>query len=150
MSRSSSATVIAFAIALLAPLLAFATPAQADVSGTWTNTGTAGGGTDCPTTWSGSPNYSLEATSILKVRVAAGGQATCSITIRGTDLSTWQISLDQGASWTTLFGTFEGISVSGGPFDFWYRVGTTPATLGSGVYPDASFYGSRFRNPVIS
>ena len=140
-------TRVGLAAALLAPMLALAPAAQADVSGTWTNTGPAVG-TDCPTTWSGSPTYSLQATSILKVTVAAGGQSTCSITIRGTDLSTWQISLDQGVSWTTLSGTFQGIQVNGGPFAVWYRVGTTPATLGSGVY--STNFGSRFQNPVIS
>jgi hypothetical protein len=49
-------TRVGLAAALLAPMLALAPAAQADVSGTWTNTGPAVG-TDCPTTWSGSPTY---------------------------------------------------------------------------------------------
>jgi hypothetical protein len=84
MSHKRHATIIALATALVAPLLALATPAQADVTGTWTNTG-ALSGADCPVTWTGDSTYSVEATSIIKVTQAAG-QVGCSITITSTDL----------------------------------------------------------------
>ena len=138
---------IAAVLALLAALLLGAPPAHADATGTWTNTGTAVGN-DCPTTWTGSSAYTLPSASILKVSLAGGGQSNCSVTLRGADLSTWQISLDAGASWTTLSGTFEGFSANSGPTSIWYRVGTTSATLGSGVYSSA--FGSGFQNAVVS
>ena len=135
------------ALAVAIATLTFAAPAQADASGTWTNTGVASG-TDCPTTWSGSSSYSLQSTSILKITVASGGQATCSVTLKGSDLSTWQVSLDSGVSWTTLSGSFAGYEADGGPKQIWFRVGTTSATVGSGVY--ATNQGSGFQVPVIS
>jgi len=148
MSHKRHATIIALAAALVAPLLALATPAQADVTGTWTNTG-ALSGADCPVTWSGDSSYSVAPTSIIKITQAAG-QAGCSLTITSTDLSTWQISTNSGASWTTLFGPYEGLPASGGSFprDVWFRVGTTAATIGSGDY--TSNYGADFQIPVIS
>lgn len=140
---------IAVVAAVLFASLAAPISAQADVSGTWTNTGPLAG-SDCPVTWSGQSSYSLQQTSILKI-TQASGQAGCSLTIKSEDLSTWQISLDQGVSWTTLFGSFEGISASGGSFprQVWFRVGSTSATIGSGNYVP-SLYGSDFQVPVIS
>ncbi|HEV8024713.1 MAG TPA: hypothetical protein VGP37_07500, partial [Candidatus Nanopelagicales bacterium] len=135
------------ALAVALANLTFAAPAQADASGTWTNTAGASG-TDCPTTWSGASSYSLQSTSILKITVALGGQATCSVTLKGSDLSTWQVSLDSGVSWTTLSGSFAGYEADGDPKQIWFRVGTTSATVGSGVY--AINQGSGFQVPVIS
>ncbi len=141
------ATAIGFVFALLSSLLVFAAPANADVSGTWTNTG-ALAGTDCPATWSGASTYTLQSTSILKVTVAGTANTACSITLRGADLSTWQVSLDSGASWTTLAGTYEGFPLNATSFEVWYRVGTTSAVLGSGEY--ATVYGSQFQAPIVS
>ena len=148
MTKARRAIFITLAAVLVAPLLALATPAQADVTGTWTNTG-ALSGADCPVTWTGDSTYSVEATSIIKITQAAG-QAGCSLTITSTDLSTWQISTDSGNSWTTLFGPYEGLPASGGSFprQVWFRVGTTAATIGSGDY--TSDYGANFQIPVIS
>ena len=148
MAHSLRATTLVFAAALVAQLLALATPAQADVTGTWTNTG-ALSGADCPVTWTGDSTYSVEATSIIKITQAAG-QAGCSLTITSTDLSTWQISTDSGTSWTTLSGPYEGLDASGGSFprQVWMRVGTTAATIGSGDL--TSNWGANFQIAVIS
>lgn len=140
--------LVGAAAAVVFASLGFAPAAHADVSGTWTNSGGLVG-SDCVTSWTGQSSYSLPEASIIKISLAAGGSASCSVTIKSADLSTWQISLDSGASWTTLFGTFEGLPANGGPQQIWYRVGRTSATIGSGDYTGAQ-YGVGFQLPVIS
>lgn len=132
---------------LVTTLVVGAVPAAAAPAGTWTNTGPLTG-TDCSTSWTGEASYTLPSTSIFEIDLAAGGLANCSVTLRGTDLSTWQVSLDSGVTWTTLAGTYEGFSAGGGPTAIWFRVGETSATIGSGNY--AVDYGSNFQESVIS